>query len=525
MASLSDTRFYNHVATTRITPVFSLFLTPMTARQHFLLIISIGLISGCANQTTPTGGKRDNTAPKLVRVLPVDSLKNTQTKKIELYFDEYITLTDAAKEMQISPILAIAPQITGLNKKVTVKIADSLLEPNTTYRISFGTAIRDLHEGNKFENYTYTFSTGPYFDSLRIDGRVINAATGLPDTSGITVMLYYSNENDSAIVRHKPKYITHPNSAGQFTFKGLPKRAFRIYAIKDANDNLVYDGSSEMIAFHDTLVVAGDSTSPQPVLAMFTEPDTSTQKNGDTPPPTASVPRSARAASDKAKEESTFFTYTTNLDTTRADRRTFDVNKYISLDFNRLPILRKERITLSMDSNGTSIPVALTYQTDTAHPNRVSLNAQWQGNTVYTLRLAKGFAKDTAGTEASPSKNIFRTKQEEDYGKITVHVPARFNSKRFVLQVINEQDTIYRKPISDTTIVLSNLKPAKYNFRIIEDVNQNGHWDPGNLFLNRQPERVFPYPNDIILKPGWENVIDFEASKGARNRADRPGSK
>ena len=194
-------------------------------RVFFLFVLLLNC-AGCANITSPTGGKKDTIPPKLVSIDPKDSLLNTRVTRIEMHFDEYITVSDVTKELQISPILTVAPTMIGKNKMVVVKIVDSLLDTNTTYRLSFGTSIRDLHEGNQFHKYTYTFSTGPYFDSLQLHGRVINAATGLPDTGGIIVVLYNGTENDSAIVRHKPRYITKADAGGNYIFKGLPSRGF-----------------------------------------------------------------------------------------------------------------------------------------------------------------------------------------------------------------------------------------------------------------------------------------------------------
>src|SRR3954464_7096123 len=97
----------------------------MYHRLHaIVLLIVIIILAGCASITAPTGGKKDTRPPKLVSIEPKDSLLNTKVKRIELYFDEYITVSDATKEVQISPILSIAPTVTGLNKHVIVKIVD-----------------------------------------------------------------------------------------------------------------------------------------------------------------------------------------------------------------------------------------------------------------------------------------------------------------------------------------------------------------------------------------------------------------
>ena len=150
-----------------------------------LFIVCLLLISSCANIVPPSGGMKDVTPPKLVSVSPADSSRNIRPKKIVLEFDEYIQLTDAVSQIQLSPLLPVQLTITSTSRRVVINIPDTLLQAATTYRLSFGNAIRDLHEGNQYSNTGYTFSTGGYFDSLRIGGRIISAPTGLPDTSAL----------------------------------------------------------------------------------------------------------------------------------------------------------------------------------------------------------------------------------------------------------------------------------------------------------------------------------------------------
>ena len=472
---------------------------------HFLLLAVIGICAGCANITAPTGGKRDKTPPKLVSIDPADSLKNTRVKRIEMHFDEYITVSDVSKEVHISPLLSIDPTVIGLNKHVIVKIVDSLLDSNTTYRISFGNAIKDLHEGNPYSGHTYTFSTGAYFDSLQLQGSVINAATGLPDTGNVIVALYSAGEVDSAVVRHKPKYITNPDAKGNFVFKGLPHRHFRIYAIKDMNGNLIYDGPAggEMIAFMNKTITPGDTTTEPVKLRMFAEiQDTATKKTMD------SVAKKPRPG--KSKESTTeALTYSVNIDTSNINKRLFDITHPISIVFSKPPVLKTDKIKLSYDSSGINVMPDVSISMDTLK-NVLSINTMWSENRVYTLRLAKGFAKDTSGADVMPSRYSFRTFEDEDYGKIIVNFPAKYNDPHYLLQVIADKDTVYLQPITDITKTLTRLKPAKYTFCIIVDKNGNGKWDTGDLFGKIQPEEVIPYRDNLTLKAGWENIIDFE---------------
>jgi uncharacterized protein (DUF2141 family) len=97
-----------------------------------------------------------------------------------------------------------------------------------------------------------------------------------------------------------------------------------------------------------------------------------------------------------------------------------------------------------------------------------------------------------------------------------VHLPTKYYGNEYLLQVVADKDTIYQKPVADTVVTFTMLRPGKYSFTVINDKNGNRKWDSGNLFLKLQPEEVYPYSGTLFLKPGWENIIDFEQNPKAR---------
>ena len=484
----------------------------MSDRVAFYSLFCLLFCAGCANITAPTGGRKDTIPPKLVSADPRDSMRNIQVSRLEMHFDEYITVGDVGKEVQLSPILSVPPTVTGRGKTVIVKIVDSLLEPNTTYRLSFGSAIRDLHEGNAFPRYTYTFSTGSYFDSLELHGNVINAFTGLPDTGSVTVELYNGTETDSAVVRHKPRYITKTDAAGNFTFKGLPKREFHIYALKDANNNLVYDGrgAEEWIGFADHLVTSGDTSGAAINLAIF-------QEAADTAKKTDSLVARREGRRNLKSGGTDAVSYSVNLDTSNTEHRTFDITGFITVTFNKTVVLNRDKITLTYDSLGNTVSPAFTMVLDSTG-SKLKINTQWRENMLYKLRLVKGFAHDTGGVEVAPSRYQFRTKQDDDYGKIPLHLPSKYYGTTYLLNVTADGDSIYQAPVTDTFVVLPRLKPAKYSFKIIVDKNHNGKWDTGDLLGHRQPEVVIPYKDVVNVKAGYEYITDFEQQPKPKTR-------
>ena len=480
----------------------------MYAVRSVLLLAICAWAVSCANIVAPSGGDRDTQPPTLLSVSPADSSLSTRPDRIELRFDEYVQLGDLSA-LQISPLLPTPLTATADGRRVIVRIPDTALQEGTTYRIRFGPAIQDLHEGNPFGDYAYTFSTGTYFDSLSLSGQVLNAATGLPD-GDVAVVLYPASADDTALLRTKPLYTARTDATGAFSIEGLPLKAFRIYALADKNNNLTADGG-ERVAFLDTLVTPSDTAVRLPVLRTFEE-------GMDTVRETAGKRRfsSDDAAGAAPSFKSGAFSYSVRVDTGDTKSRV-DLTQPLRIFFS-IPVaaLNRDRIFLSYDSAGATVEAAIQVLLDTTERKSASLTATWRPDMSYTLRLLKGFARDTTGADAGPSRHRFRTKREEDYGKMQVRIPTRYYGRGFVLMVQNETDTVYTAPITDSTVRLTRLQPGNYSLRVLEDANGNGIWDPGALLARRQPEIVLPHSAPVPLKAGWEAVVDFEADDPRR---------
>lgn len=214
------------------------------------------LAQRCANAVAPTGGPKDTTPPVVVQAVPESHSVNFVGNKIEITFDEYITLENANQNVLISPPLTEKPDIKLKNKTVVVKFKESLAA-NTTYTINFGSAIKDLHEGNPFKDYVYSFSTGDHIDTLSIAGKVLNAEDKKP-VENVYVSLYAADrENlDSLPLSVAPNYITKTDKEGNFSLNGLADKKYLVFALKDVNSNLYFDQPNEEVAFLDSLVAA-----------------------------------------------------------------------------------------------------------------------------------------------------------------------------------------------------------------------------------------------------------------------------
>ena len=212
---------------------------------------------GCANIIPPQGGPKDSIPPKLVKATPGDSAKNFTGSRITFSFDEFVEVQNIQENLLVSPTPKTTPEVNGKLNTVTVKLKDAL-EPNTTYSLNFGDAIKDFNEGNIMKGFTYIFSTGRYIDSLELRGKVVLAETGKTDST-LVVMLHTSSD-DSAVVKEKPRYVAKLDGKGNFVFKNLPPKKFYLYALKDESGTRLYSGDKQLFAFADKPITVQSNT-------------------------------------------------------------------------------------------------------------------------------------------------------------------------------------------------------------------------------------------------------------------------
>ena len=244
----------------------------MKRKQLYILLSLILLVAGthlllvsCARMGTPDGGLYDETPPVLVRTSPANGKVKTSPKKIVLEFDEIVKL-DNAQAVVVSPPQLEAPEIEAYGRKVTITLIDTI-KPNMTYTIDFGNSISDNNEGNPFGDFAFTFSTGEKIDTFQVSGYVLEASN-LEPIKDILVGLYKMDDADSetqvsdtkgcpdSVFYKKPfERISHTDSRGHFVIKGLdPDASYKVFALKDQDQDYRYSQASEMLAFTDRII-------------------------------------------------------------------------------------------------------------------------------------------------------------------------------------------------------------------------------------------------------------------------------
>lgn len=535
------------------------------------LVFSLGLLltaflaQRCANAVAPTGGPKDTTPPVVVAAVPENQSTHFIGKKIEITFDEFITLENANQNVMISPPLKEKLDIKLKNKTVVVKFKENLV-PNTTYTINFGSAIKDLHEGNPFKDYVYSFSTGDHIDTLSITGKVVDAETMKP-IENVYVGLYAADRDnlDSLPMTTAPNYISKTDKEGQFSLNGLADKNYRVFALKDANANLYFDLANEASAFHDRLVSPSDSTLKPLTLRMFTEVD-STQvllekklieegllrfvfrhpaKDAVIMTPEMLPDTFNLVTTHSAAYDTVWWYFTPNVKDSlwvqvKYDTVINDSSRY-SLKFKDKKGRNKKTEPLKVKNNLIGRGALVHDDTLTLTFSEPIVRYAMRDSAVFkcdtlvfydTLafepadeqgmkyRLVNPVAADVSYHIEIPDSVFFgirnRTNEaikldfhvvnDDEYGNIYITVMPPKGMKQVVVQLTNESGKVVKEQVitKNSEVMFDYLMPAKYKLRAILDADGNGKWSTGNYHRHTLPETIIDYINVLDLKAGWD---------------------
>ena len=523
-----------------------------------LLFILVFILSSvqCAKRGNPTGGPVDSIPPRFLRASPENFTTNFDSDEIKIFFDEYIRLEKPQEQIIISPPMSPKPEISPLGtpqKNIGIKFNDTLQE-NTTYVINFGRSIVDNNEGNPLPFFKYVFSTGSYIDSLSLSGVITDAQLKEPEPF-ISVMLYEVNENfpDSIVYNQPPRYITNTlDSLTTFELTNLKEGKYHLVAIKDVNNNYMYNPGREKIGFvQGPITIPSDSSFN---IVMFQEnlpfqperpKQVAAQKllighKGKISPDSLQFTPLSPVAEDfqyrltkvENKDSLHFWfkppiqrdslilevvsplrrdTLVARITDMPRDSLTVTTEPSGNLDFNRnfvikanTPIVEKneERINI-LNKDSIQVPFTATLE---PFENRINLVFDKKENQTYKINILPGAVTDFFGaTNDTITKNL-TTKALSDFGNLNLTL-QNVESFPVIVQLTDEKGVVKAEKYStsDTKIRFELMPPGKYLARVIYDRNENRRWDTGDYLKKIQPEKIVYFPEPIEVRANWDD--------------------
>ncbi len=526
-----------------------------------LHIVFVLFIAACANRVSPTGGDKDALAPELLEALPADKSLGFTAREIELNFNENVQLSDLQSQLLVSPLMDELPVVRANRRRVTVALPDSL-KANTTYTISFGNAIVDVHESNPLKDFQYVFSTGAYLDTLFFKGKVVDAATLAP-LKGITVVMYRNQDafRDSAALLLKPDYFSKSDVSGDFTIRNLPPGDYRVFAFEDKNGNFICDDpATEPLSFTEKITSIPDSiqallycaplaagkqrvlkanaidrATVQLVLSRSIKEIRLLEMDGGLWKGVVEVNASRDTIHlyqpDSLQDSLLVFLYdaTNIIDTVRLsllpDPGTTTSKFRLRLFQRASPavsgpsadwLLQSNHPLLHADSIGVwedSVTVHYVLPVISgSYNNLLRLTYPWQSGRSYRLMAAPGTIIDRYGLVNDTLRIQWTVPTPESTALLQLKVKGLVSGQNYLVQVLNEKFESLREQrvTADSVLTFAYLEAGKIRLRIVLDADGNGRWTTGDFGERRQPEKVWMYPETPLLRANWELELEFK---------------
>lgn len=512
------------------------------------------LTTRCASIQAPTGGPKDSIAPTIVLESPVNLSRNFKANKIVITLDEFIKLNNQAKEISITPEMDRAPIFKVKKKNLEITLPDSLAE-NTTYSINFGKGLVDYNESNPILNYSYVFATGDKIDSLSISGNVKSALKNEIEKEAKVLLIPIAQ--DSIFGKKKANIFTLTDTAGNFKLNNLREGSYRIYALKEKNNDRIYNGTDEEIAFiKDSINLKADVSGInlqlfKGVPTRFRTIDRTLEKDGHI---LLTFNRRIEDPKIKVLQPSNFATnnriiYSANQDSAHifipkitTDSLKFEVSEGLNIldtvlikasntdklerfikpltSIKSSKVDKIKHITLtaltpieSIDKGKIKIfedSISRTnfqLQIDSLDKNKYHIRYNWKDLKAYELVLEEGAIKGYFGEINKEDKSKFTLDKTNNYGDIYLTFTGIDSTQNYVVELIDEKkERVFNTQVLPKDGKISYLKypGGKYSIRVIFDENNNGRWDTGDVYKKIQPEKIWYLDRVFTIRANWE---------------------
>jgi len=161
--------------------------------------------------------------------------------------------------------------------------------------------------------------------------------------------------------------------------------------------------------------------------------------------------------------------------------------------------------------------LVVSYKIDSLIKRTLMISYDWEENTTYQVEILPGALIDWY---EQPNQDtillMYEVKSKSDFGTINLTATEMDSTKSYWFQLLLGTNVVEEFLVANTKIYKQSfpaLLPGKYELKVIEDLNSNGRWDPGNYDKKLQSEKISTATIEE-LRAGWdveaEVKIEFE---------------
>lgn len=215
---------------------------------------------GCAKQVFPPGGPEDRTPPRVVETSPPAHSVGVHTDaRVWIAFSEGMDRQTVERSVFVAPDPGDEVGFGWWRNRVTLELPGGLA-PGRTYVVTVGTDALDERRNRLAASYSFAFSTGPTLDQGAITGwvggpkRAQGPAAGRPAPPGGSagtatyIWAYDLHKSGADPLRDHPGYTTQTDDAGRYTLRFLSPGRYRVFAIRDVDQDRKYTPQKDALA-------------------------------------------------------------------------------------------------------------------------------------------------------------------------------------------------------------------------------------------------------------------------------------
>ena len=136
------------------------------------------------------------------------------------------------------------------------------------------------------------------------------------------------------------------------------------------------------------------------------------------------------------------------------------------------------------------------------------LYTDWLEGANYSFEVDSLAFVDIYGVTNGKNKLGIQVGRLEDYASlfVNVNVPVNVNIPApVIVQLLDSKDeAVMTEKAKDGTAEFYYIVPGTYYLRAFVDSNDNGEWDTGDYFADRQPEEMYYYSEPVECRAKWD---------------------
>lgn len=200
-------------------------------------------------------------------------------------------------------------------------------------------------------------------------------------------------------------------------------------------------------------------------------------------------------------------------------RLTAEEQKILDMQQSAAPAAEEVVAPAKAVYQGEPYPFKLTR--DTQNIRRYYLDTKWEGNDdKYFLTIPKGTFTDILEQQNDSIVKSYSTLKRAEFATVVVNLKRdSLSESHYILELLSADGSKVietKKGVEPGQVTFNYVPVGGVTLRIVQDKNNNGEWDSGDLILRRQSERAntFSQRGESVIETrvNWEVEVDVDPS-------------